>query len=568
MSSGIALPSISEVMTQVNFPADPFAVTFPQGVVEGAAREAAGSAGSAAGNIGVPDVLREAAGSAGTVPGSIGVPDVLPEFSVTDAAGQAVDSAVDQLQDLLVPALIGLGSLSGALLAGRAAMAGAQVLATAAIRAAQAQDALREQRLDAQRSAACWRDAAFAAAQVNARLDVLRARIARAGAAAGPGGPRPPGLPGAPDLPPPLAPAGLRLEEMWRRLADTEGRLRRAEAAWARAAMDGAGAAEGTAGASAWHTRLRARRREALAEYERTGSPPAPADPVPARPAAGAGPSGEEVLRIGAELLAGLPHTVSPADHRLVEETIAAAAEVAAERPAAAKRHLREATRFADRAARAAERRQRDQEWAARKLAFLRHTPPGAGLPLPDAGAEIAALERALAEGTALSESETARVSARVGERTAVFQRLYTGEVIRTAVREVGAEHSAGSAERAIDWTPPGWGDEHWLRVLVDGSGSARVITMHRDRTATGETEADRELDRLRCAEAPARLSALEEVAERSGLRLRFTFEPAPEHPTAGAADGATEHTLPPPQRRADPRTGPRARHHDGGPRR
>ncbi|MFF8960399.1 hypothetical protein [Streptomyces sp. NPDC014894] len=586
MSAGLALPSIESIATQVDFPTGEMADLFAQGgsqaVADALAREGSGTAvadalaraaeqsgavGSAtdafpatAQNLGVPDL---------TVP-DLTVPDltasdVLPDFAVPDVAGvgeRMADAAADQLQDLLLPALIGLGSLSGALLAGRAAMAGAQALAAAAVRAAESQAALRQARFTAAQSAACWREAAFAAARTNARLEALRARIRRAGAAAGPG----------PELPPPLSPAGLSLAETWRRLADTEQRLRHAEAACARAAMEAAGGAEFTGGDSGWHTRLRARRREALAEYERTGAGETATAPLPVRPTAAA-LSEEDALRLGGELLAGLPRELPMADYRLVEEMAASAVTAAGTRPAAARRHLREATRFAERLTRTAERRRADEEWAAQKLAFLRHDPAGGAVPLPDAAAEIADLERVLHRGESLGESEILRISARVGERTEVFQRLYTTEVIRAAVREAGTAGSDDGARSdrgtpgaeppaVVDWTPPGWGEEHWLRLLVDGGGAARVVTMHRDRPAAEETDADRELDWLRCAEAPEQLRTLERLTERAGLPLRFAFDPLPERPAprdrAGPAD----------RRAHDRGDGPKARHHDQEPRR
>ncbi|MGW5697366.1 MFS transporter, partial [Streptomyces asiaticus] len=78
------------------------------------------------------------------------------------------------------------------------------------------------------------------------------------------------GPPEPPDLPPPLALTGMSLDEVWRRLADTDRRLRHAEAAYARATMEAA--ARPVAGAhpadSGWHAGLRARRVKALEAYE------------------------------------------------------------------------------------------------------------------------------------------------------------------------------------------------------------------------------------------------------------------------------------------------------------
>ncbi|MEU5614679.1 hypothetical protein AB0H03_39345 [Streptomyces sparsogenes] len=559
MSSGQADFTLDAVLPDVSFPqppavADPFRTTVPSGVQDGVRGTGVSDH--------VGDTISDNIGGhiPGHIPGNVG--QHLGE-AVHNATGHALDAAMDQLHDMVVPALIGLGSLSGAVLVGRAAMAGAQVLAAAAIRAAEAQAELRQRQLEASRAAACWRDVAFAAVRANARIEALGARIRRAAAAAGPDGP-----PDPPDLPPPLTLVGLDLEEAWRRLADTDRRLRGAEAAYARATMAAVGSsAPGTyPAASGWHTKLRARRRRALEEYEAAASeaearastsPPPRAAPSVAGAAA---PTEDEVLRQGADLLAMLPRNVSVADYRLVEEKVTVAAEVATRRPAAAKRHLREAARFAERLTREAERRQETEEWAAQRLAFLRDVPPGAPVPLPDATAETAILRRCLDDGRPPEAPERDRVEARVGERVDAYQRAYAAEVIRAAVRRSdpgtatrAARSSASATDQVIEWTPPGWGDDHWLRVTVDAHGTARVATMHRDRDPAEETDADRELDWRRCVEAPDHLRELRRLAERAGLALPFTFDEPPGRPAPRTA-ARTAH---------DHRPARKARHRD-----
>ncbi|WP_231655911.1 hypothetical protein, partial [Streptomyces clavuligerus] len=463
---------------------------------------------------------------------------VSPSVDASEAAGQVLDAALDQAQDLLLPALVGLGSLSGALLAGRAALAGTQLLAEAAIRAAGAQRELRRQRVDACRAAECWRQAAFAAAGVNARIETLAVRVRKAELPPGPDGP---------PVPPPLSPVGMTLGQLWERLAATERRLRSAEAAQARAELERTPlVATGVPGSDRLALRLRERRARALAEYALTTSADAPRDRPPERPVA---PSGESAVSFGVELIARLPPDVDPADRLLVEEAVAVAAEeAAAGRAAAAGRHLREAEQFADRAVRAAGRRREAREWAALQLGFLRDAP--AGLPPEAANAlptappdEIALLERTLDGGEPPDEALRARIGARVGNRTSALRQLYTAQVVRAVLRRTadgsraaaparergrGTAQNAGNPPGTVDWTPPGWGGEHWLRLIPTDSGHARVVTMHRARPAGTETEDDRDRDRRRCAEAPRQLRALERLLDRAEVTMRLTFDPVP----------------------------------------
>ncbi|WP_399139497.1 hypothetical protein Q3A86_18995 [Streptomyces sp. NBUA17] len=131
----------------------------------------------------------------------------------SEAAQQAADAAVQVL-----------GTLSGALLAGRAALATTKVLAGAAVRAAEEQRCLERQEKISADAAEQWRNAAFAAARANARRTVLRARIARSAARPAPGDPPP-----RPDLPGPLDPTAGRLADFRCELARFERRLAAAE---------------------------------------------------------------------------------------------------------------------------------------------------------------------------------------------------------------------------------------------------------------------------------------------------------------------------------------------------
>ncbi|MEU5108687.1 hypothetical protein AB0H07_41590 [Streptomyces sp. NPDC021354] len=548
MSSAAALASVDDVVPYLLEPPPDFSLisepsTLPQAVP------------NTVPDTGVPHDVAQNPGLSGHIDTGVGQHVV---DAVHNAAGHTVGAAMHQLHDMVVPALIGLGSLSGALLVGRATMASAQLLAATAIRAAKDQAELEQRQLDARQAAECWKNAAFAAARANARRSALHARVRRAGPATGPGGP-----PGLPDLPPPLNLTGMSLEQVWCRLADTDRQVRRAEAAYARATMEAAGrpvsvpAADGDGG---WHARLRARRQQVLEEYEQTPTEAEPQTVAPQpQPAAAAGALTEdEVLRRGADLLATLPHHISAADYRLVEEQIASAAEVVARRPSMAKLHLRQAARFAQQKTHEAEQLRENEEWAAQRLAFLRDVPPGVPGPLPDATAEIAVLESFLDKGGTLEETERLRVEARVAGRVDAYQRAYTAEVIRAAVEHSEPEavrRSTSGTVQVIDWTPPDWGDEHWLRIRVDADGYARVATMHRDRDPAEETDADRDLDWQRCVESSEYLRELQRLTEQVGLRLPFVFDKPPRRPDPlGGAQPTVIDRLPPKVRH---------RHHD-----
>ncbi|MGI3201485.1 hypothetical protein ACRJ4W_29865 [Streptomyces sp. GLT-R25] len=145
----------------------------------------------------------------------VSTPDVtsqLPHMSVPDVSGTVdhfAQSLVHVLHEMVEPAAIALGAMSGALLAGRAAMAATGILAHAAVRAAEEQRCLLRQQDISRNAAQQWESAAFAATRVNARRAVLAGRLARASRGTPPGSPPPP----APVLPPPVRPEGCRLDD-------------------------------------------------------------------------------------------------------------------------------------------------------------------------------------------------------------------------------------------------------------------------------------------------------------------------------------------------------------------
>ncbi len=483
MSSGLAVPTVTDVMPDVAFP------------------------------------------SPGDV--SQGVPH--PMHAADQLGGHVLHGALHGAHQLVDPLVAALGPLSGALLAGRAVMAGAQLLAEAAIRAGQAQDELRTQQLAARQAAGCWRDAAYAAARLNARIETLAVHVRRAAA-------EDPDAPPGPGIPPVIDPVGMTLEEVGRRLVETDGLLRRAEEQYARSVLAAVCRpwVTGSTPNAAWHAQLRARRSHELMAY---GQAPTEAAATAHRTQPVAAPrarTADEVLRQGADLLAALPLQLSAEDYRTIEEKIAAAADVVATRPAAARSTLKEAQE----AARQLWAKAAQQEDSARQLAFLRADPEGA--PLPDAAAEIAALEAFLHENQPLTEENRRAVEARVRERTDALQRVYTAQTVGAALWAAEAagvaQYTAGDGTRITDWRPPGWDAGHWLRISLDPAGTVRVSTQHRPRTPGEDTREALHLDWQRCTEAVEYLRDIRRVAGLTGLDLPFVFEEPPALPPAPPA--------------------------------
>ncbi|WP_062212890.1 hypothetical protein [Streptomyces sp. NBRC 109706] len=508
---------------------------------------------------------------------SIGVPPVeLP------SAGEIGEAVADQLLELAGAALIGLGALSGALLAARAAMTGTRMLADAAERADQARRALLADREQACRVEELWRDATFAVARANARIDTLRARTAAEPAPdpdSGGGGPTPP------PLPTPLDPTGLRLPQVYAWLADTDRTVRAAEAALAhrtlRAASSGpltiGGAREEEAARRA--ERLRERRERALAAYAAADTEAAA---VAALPAYTATPPDAEVVtaeratELGAELLAGLDLDVPPTEYTRVETAIGHAVELAPTRPVSASRHLAEARDLAYAANWRAQDRRETADWAAQQLRVLREPlpelPDGAAPP-PVSPSELAVLEAAVAGRAGVTPRQRAEIASRVAERETALTRLYVGQLLhRTLNQQAGVDSGLTVTQvapgiRHIEWAPHDWGDEHWLRLVVDQAGVLRMLTMHRIREQHEDTDAARALDHTRCREAGTHLAALAEAAEAAGFPLDLSYDEA--RPVAGTRHpdpGGRDRRRPAGQDRArDDRPAPKARYRTHG---
>lgn len=491
MSTGFAIPSIQTVAPAVHFPPPPPPLD-PQALPHTGMLHLHDTAGQAANHL-------------------------------ADAVGHTAHQAADA-------ALQVLGSLSGVLLAGRAAVVGTRLLAAAAVRAAEEQRCLERQQQLAATAAEQWQAAAYAAVRVNARRCALLARVARATAGGGPPGPPP-----RPDVPPPLTPVGERLGELRRQLARAEETLTRAEerqAEWeqrrltARLRLDEDQDDD-------WQRALHESRQRALHRFSAERAADAEARQPPPKPADGTAPGTldpEEVRRAGAEILGTLDPYAAAETADLAGRAVRHAVGRAAEDPRRARIHLTEARKFVRDANREAQEVRRAQERAALHYDFLVYeTPEGAEAlaPAPDA---VALLRRTLDEGVALTPAERELVEHRVEERLRDLEARYVQQQCAGAVAELarkfGGRAGAGRPEGQqirLDWTPEGWDPGHWLRAnLVDGR--LRVATMYRGGPGQ-RTPEQRALDDERCAETRERLGRLEEITAALGLDVRFTVE-------------------------------------------
>ncbi|RMI29209.1 hypothetical protein EBN88_27665, partial [Streptomyces triticirhizae] len=305
---------------------------------------------------------------------------------------------------------------------------------------------------------------------------------------------------------------------------------------------------------------LRARRERALAAYAAADTEEAAARALP--PYSAPLPdaeflTAEQATALGAELLAGLDLNVSPEESARVEAAVAHAVEQAPSRPVAAARHLAEARDLAFTANwRAADQRE-TAEWAAQQLRLLREPLP----PLPDGSApppvpaaELAALEAVVERGASVTARQRAEIAGRVAERETALRRLYVTQLLRRSLAQQARRLERADDEgewgtptvtrvapgiQHIEWAPPDWGDEHWLRIVVDRAGTLRVLTMRSVREHHEDTEAARALDRARCREAGALLAALADAAEAAGLPLEVSFDE--ERPVAGVRHPAPD---------------------------
>ncbi|MFH0240940.1 hypothetical protein ACGRHY_00525 [Streptomyces sp. HK10] len=445
-----------------------------------------------------------------------------------EASAQLAEAAGEALQQAADAALTVLGTLSGALLAGRAALATTRVLASAAVRAAGEQRCLERQEELSALAAEQWRDAAFAAARANARRTALLARASRVARTA-PGDPPP-----RPGLPPPLNPAGSALGDFRGELACFERALESAEAAqeaWEAEALTAS--LRRTDGADDWQDAMRVRRdamlrehRERAAAVGRRDSPP----PVPRSARLGDEADTAAFLERGAGILAALDPRADPRIAELAAEAVGNATRHAATNPRRARLHLKEARRFAERANQKAWRLRQDGERAAVQLGFLTMSlPEDQHLPGRDPEAEDA-LRGFLEEGVPLSPRQQERVRQRVAERHSALEALYVrdrcADVLNRLARDADGEVHVDRTRNGtvtLEWAPEDWSPEHWLRATLTGD-AFRVVTMHAG-TGTERLPEEKALDDLRCAQAQERLARFGELARELGLTVRFEME-------------------------------------------
>lgn len=508
MSSGLAFPTIQMIAPAVQFPPPPPPVD-PQALPHTGMLHLSDATGHASAHL-------------------------------ADAAGHAVHQAADA-------AFQALGTLSGVLLVGRAALLGTRLLAAAAVRAADEQRCLQQQQQLAATAAQQWEAAAFAAARINARRHALLARAARAATRGGPPGPPP-----HPDVPPPLTPVGERLGELRQRLAHAEEALCRAEerqAAWEQQRLTAELRLDEERGDD-WQRALRESRRRALLRFsaERTAAAEArqPTRSVPGRPAAPLDP--EEVRRTGAGILGELDPYAAPATAELAAQAVRHAVRRAAADPRRAGIHLTEARKFVRDANKEAHEMREAQERAALHYDFLVYeTPEGAEdlTPAPDA---LALLRRTLDDGKPLTRSELDVVESRVAERQGALEAIYVRQQCADAVAELtrryGGQAGAGrpdGQEIRFDWTPDGWERSgHWLRAALVG-GRLRVATMYRGGPGEKRTPEQRALDDARCAEAQVMFPEFAEISAVLGLDLEIEVEHTDGAVPGGQGEGAVD---------------------------
>ncbi|MFF0430660.1 hypothetical protein ACFYU9_00325 [Streptomyces sp. NPDC004327] len=525
MSYGMAYPSIAEIVPTVDYsgtgylPGTGDVVQHSTGTLTDAATTTHGALTDSA-LTHDPVSLGQLADSARSGAGHAAGHAV---DGVNTAATHALDAAGHALHQLLEPAAVALGALSGALFVGRAAMVATHVLAAAAVKAADEQRCLEQGQRIAAAVTAQWEHAAFAAVRANARRTALLARVRRAAFRTRPDTPPPP----QPDLPPPLTCTGTPLAELRGQLALMEEALGRAEAAQARWTMEQA--LHTTAGAedAEWRGHLLARREAAV--RARQADPVSPAAELP-RPPAADGLDRRKAEESGAELLALLEPGADPKDAELALAAVRHAVESAAERPAKARIHLREARRFVADANRAVRARLAACEKAAVQLDLLLTRAPTGEPPLAPAAAEVELLRAVIEEGRQLDADEQRAVDRKVEERLTDLECRYTRELLGVAVTRLADPAAAGRAAApedadgplCFDLTPAGWWPGHWLRITVR-DGTTELVTMYAEHDGP-RTAADLALDRQRCQEARGHLEELREAGRRWGIDLRGEF--------------------------------------------
>ncbi|MFF6994605.1 hypothetical protein ACFY93_06535 [Streptomyces sp. NPDC008313] len=467
-------------------------------------------------------------------------------IGVSDAVDHFAHGLVHVLHELMEPAAIALGAMSGALLAGRAAMAATGVLAQAAVRAADDQRCLLRQQQSDRDAAQQWESAAFAATRVNARRTVLAARLTRTVRGTPPGSPPPP----SPVLPPPVQPLGCRLGATREAVAEAERALDRAEAelaAWeCAAAVADAADPQDTAWQRILAGRRRAGRRPVARAAGRAESTEPAVRPEPATAARARGAGEDEVTSVSAGLLAGLPAGATAEDTEPVVTALhyALLCARAGDGVSAAER-LEEADLFAAQAGRRVRLRGEALAEAAAQLDFLTTEVPPDVEPKPPADDVVALLRRAVEEGRPLGAADRDRVRAAVDERLEQLEHRYLQRSVAHllgALSEGSAEwHETGTGARSCAYAPPGWGPAHWIQVTVRPDG----IDL-----ATRRAGPPSPLDARRCAEAKQWAADFERSAAYLGLDCDFHFDS--ENVAPGTPDDA-----------AQVRSGPSGREHE-----
>ncbi|MFE4546103.1 hypothetical protein [Streptomyces sp. NPDC056785] len=469
----------------------------------------------------VADATHQVSGtSVGHVAGQV------PHASLADVSG-AVDhlahGVAHVLHELLHPAAVALGAMSGALLAGRAAMAATGLLAHAAVRAAEDQRCLLRRQEASRDAARQWESAAFAATRVNARRSLLAARLARAARGNPPGSPPPPASP----LPPPVQPVAFRLDVTREAVAALERAVESAEtelAAWecAAAVADAADPQDAT-----WQ--------RVLAERRRAVRRPAPSVPrMEAAPTATTHEGGadeDEVATVSASLLAALPAGATAEDTEPVVTALHYALVSARSGDGVgASEHLEEARLFADETGRRVRLRADALIEAAAQLDFLTTDVPSDVEPVRPAPDVVAMLRAAVEEGSPLGAADRNRVREAVESRLELLEQHYLLLHTSRLLSALGAEQSewirAGGGDgqetegdpgvRSTRYTPPGWGPDHWIEITV----RADAIDL-----ATRRAGPPSPLDTERCAEAKRWAADLEDAVSRIGLDCAFRFD-------------------------------------------
>ncbi|MCX4572965.1 hypothetical protein OHB41_07175 [Streptomyces sp. NBC_01571] len=450
----------------------------------------------------------------------------VPHASLADVSG-AVDhlahGVAHVLHELLHPAAVALGAMSGALLAGRAAMAATGLLAHAAVRAAEDQRCLLRRQEASRDASRQWESAAFAATRVNARRTLLAARLARAARGNPPGSPLPPASP----LPPPVQPVACRLDFTREVVAELERAVERAEtelAAWecAAAVADAADPRD-----AAWQRVLADRRRAVLR--------PAPSVPyteaAPAAMTPDRGADEDEVATVSAALLAALPAGATAEDTEPVVTALHYALVSARSGDGVgATEHLEEAHLFADETGRRVRLRADALIEAAAQLDFLTTDVPSDVEPVRPDPDVVAMLRTAVEEGRPLGAADRDRARAAVEGRLEPLEqhylRLHTTRLLSALGAELSEWNQAGGGDvqetdgepgvRSTRYTPPGWGRDHWIEITV----RADAIDL-----ATRRAGPPSPLDAERCAEAKRWAADLEDAVSRIGLDCDFRFD-------------------------------------------